>query len=223
MDFLEDIDVDDEKKQAISQKIESLVEEKTGSLLQSIKKLEAKRDELLEEKVARESARREAEEAAKREAEEKAKASNDYKQLFESQQREADNLKKQLNELNMNIKRQTIVNTASKIAAGLTKDTARAKLLQEQISQRLTLVEEEIRVTDENGNPTVSSLDDLTTQIKTNFPFLVDGSQANGGGAARTQGSAEGGRKEISRSDFDNMKQGDRAKYIKEGGKVIDD
>jgi DNA repair exonuclease SbcCD ATPase subunit len=187
------------------------------------KGLKRKVDELLSEKKQAQEEKLAAEERARKEAEEKAKANNDYKQLFESQQQEAARLKKQLDELNGNIKQQKVFSTAAKIAAGLTKDTARAKLLEQQISQRLTLVDEELRVTDDSGNLTVSTLDDLTTTIRTNFPFLVDGSQANGGGAARSSGGADGGRKEISRSDFDGMRHGDRAKFIKDGGKVIDD
>ena len=65
---------------------------------------------------------------------------------------------------------------------------------------------------------------DLTSVEKGSVPdeFLVDGSQSSGGSATRTQGSAERG-KEISRNDFDGMSQGQRAHYIKSGGKITND
>ena len=81
-----------------------------------------------------------------------------------------------------NIARQTIAGEAGKIASRLTKDTNKAQLLQQQITQRLTLVDNEVRVTDESGQPTISSIDELANSIKTAYPFLVDGTQANGGG-----------------------------------------
>jgi len=63
----------------------------------------------------------------------------------------------------------------------------------------------------------------LTESIRENYPFLVDGSQATGGGAARSQGGADAGEKMVSRTDFDAMGQRERASFVKEGGKVIDD
>jgi predicted nuclease with TOPRIM domain len=220
MEFLKDLELDDEIKGKISSSVEDYVKTQIETTVSGLK---AKNDELLAEKKKVQAEREAAEERARKEAEEKAKANNDYKHLFESQQAEAERLKKQLDELNGNIKQQTIFGTAAKIAAGLTKDTARAKLLEQQISQRLTIVDDNIRVVDDSGNATVSTLDDLANKIKTDFPFLVDGSQANGGGAARSSGGADGGRKEISRSDFEALAQGQRAQFIKEGGKVIDD
>ena len=84
-------------------------------------------------------------------------------------------------------------------------------------------MEGEIRVTDDSGQLTVSTLDDLVVNVKNDFPFLVDGNQATGGGATRSQGRADVGMKEISRSEFDGMKHADRARFLKEGGKVFNE
>jgi hypothetical protein len=63
----------------------------------------------------------------------------------------------------------------------------------------------------------------LVSTVRTDFPFLIDGIQATGGGATRSQGRADVGFREISRSDFDGMKHADRARFLKEGGKIFDD
>lgn len=220
MDFLKDLELDDTIKAKIAEAVTSHTQSQIEA---SIGGLKAKNDELLAEKKRVQKERDEASERARLEAEEKAKASNDYKQLFEAQKNEAEQLKAKMEELNANIKRGQIKTTAAKLAAGLTKDTARASLLEQQITSRLTLTDDGIKVLDDSGQLTVSTLDDLTATIKTAYPFLVDGSQANGSGATRSQGGAEGGRKQVSRADFDNMAQSDRAKFVKDGGKVISD
>ena len=108
---------------------------------------------------------------------------------------------------------------AGRVAASLTKDTARANLLSQQISSRLSLVDGEVRVLDTNGNLTVSSVEELTQSIKAEYPFLVDGSQAAGGGA--TGGSSGAGdTKQVSRSDFDAMDNRKRMSFVKSGGKI---
>jgi len=52
---------------------------------------------------------------------------------------------------------------------------------------------------------------------------LIDGNQATGGGATRSQGRADVGNRQISRNEFDSLGQGARAQFIKEGGRVYDD
>lgn len=220
MEFLNELNLEDDVKKVLSEKLQSEFQSKLESETSGLK---SKVDELLAEKKKVQQEREEARRLAKEEAEAKAKADNDYKQLFESQKQESDSLKSKLEELSTNIKRQKIGTEAAKLAARLTKDAQKAQLLQQQISQRLTLVDDEIRVADESGQLTVSTLDDLATSIKTAYPFLVDGSQAQGGGAARGQGGAGGQQKQISRADFDAMNHGKRAEFIKSGGKIFDE
>jgi len=61
---------------------------------------------------------------------------------------------------------------------------------------------------------------ELTQSIKAEYPFLVDGSQAAGGGA--TGGSSGAGdAKQVSRTDFDAMDTRKRMSFVKSGGKII--
>ena len=109
---------------------------------------------------------------------------------------------------------------SSKLASSLTKDVMKAKILEQQFSQRLQIVDGELRIVDDRGQLTVQTLNDLTQSVKESYPFLIDGSQATGGSATRSQSRADVSMKEITRSDFDALNQYDRAKYLREGGKI---
>jgi len=218
-DLLQDIELDESVKNQITERLNQTVQERIES---ETKGLKSKVDELLSEKKKVQQEREEARTQARLEAEEKAQKENDYKQLFEAQKEESNTLRQTIDKMNADIKQQKVSTEAAKLASQLTKDTGRAQLLQKEISQRLTLVDNELRVTDESGQLTVSSLDDLTNAIKTSYPFLVDGSQASGGGAVKAQGGAEA-RKEVSRAAFDQMDQRQRHEFFKSGGKIFDE
>jgi len=218
-DLLQDVELDDGLKEQLASRFSEALQAKLNEETSGLKN---KVDELLAEKKKVQQEREEARMRAKQEAEDKAAKENDYKQLFESQKQEADTLRSTIEKMNNDIKQQKIGTQAAKLAAQLTKDTQRAQLLQKEISQRLTLVDNELRVTDESGQLTVSSLDDLANSIRTAYPFLVDGSQASGGGAVKAQGGAEA-RKEVSRAAFDKMDQRQRSEFFKSGGKIFDE
>lgn len=181
--------------------------------------LKKKVDELLGEKKAVQQRAAEALEAARIEEEERLKKAKNYEQLYTSSEAEREKAATQLAELQAQIQSQSVNATAQELASALTKDTARAKLLAAQINARLSLVDGEIRVLDANGNLTVSSTEELTTSIKTEYPFLVDGSQAAGGGATGSSGGA-GDSKTVSRADFDAMSDDKRMAFVKSKGTV---
>ena len=182
--------------------------------------LKRKIDELLTEKKTVQQKALEAEELARQETAEKLRKANDFEQLYNSSEAERQKAADELATLKANLQQQQVEGQASKVAASLTKDTARANLLSQQISSRLSLVDGEVRVLDTNGNLTVSSVEELTQSIKAEYPFLVDGSQAAGGGA--TGGSSGAGdTKQVSRSDFDAMDNRKRMSFVKSGGKII--
>ena len=183
--------------------------------------LKRKIDELLSEKKSVQAKMQEAELRAKTENEERLKKANDYEQLYKSSELERENASKELAELKSHLQKQRINGEATKIASSLTKDTARAKLLSEQIQARLSMVDNDVRVLDSNGNLTVSTVEELTNAIKSEYPFLVDGSQAAGGGANGSSSGA-GDSKQVSRTDFENMNPNRRMEFMKSGGKIID-
>lgn len=187
---------------------------------QDVSGLKRKVDELLSEKKMAQQKTKETEELAKREAEEKLKAKSEFEQLYNSSEQERQKVSEELNGLRAKISQQQVRSEASSVASELTVDPARAKLLTEQISSRLSLVDGEIRVLDINGNLTVSSIKDLTSSIKADYPFLVDGSKAAGGGATGGNSGA-GDSKQVSRGDFESMDAVKRMDFIRSGGKII--
>jgi hypothetical protein len=220
MDFLNDIELDDDIKKTLAEKLQAELEARINEQTSGLK---AKNDELLAEKKRVQQEREEAKQQAALEAEKNARNENDYKQLFESQKEESNALRAKIEEMNGNIVRQKINSEAFKVASSLTKDAKKAQLLQEKISQRLTLVDDELRVTDASGQLTVSNLGELAEAVKSEYSFLVDGSQANGGGAARAQGGASARQTEISRSEFDGLSHAQRKQFLSEGGKLFND
>ena len=223
MEFLNETELDDAVKQQLAEKFkETLDKTLEERVAEEVSGLKAKNDELLAEKKAAQRAKEELDAKARAEKERYAQENGQYQELYESQKQEADGLRKKIEEMNQHALRQQVKSEATKLANSLTKDVAKAKLLEEKLSQRLTLMEGEIRVTDDSGQLTVSSIDDLVGSVKADFPFLVDGIQATGGGATRSQGRADVGFREMSRSEFDGMLQADRAKFLRDGGKIFD-
>src|SRR6056300_1280116 len=218
MEFLNEVELDDAVKQQLAEKfketLDKSLEEKVAEEVQGLK---AKNDELLAEKKAAQRAKDELDAKARAEKERYAQENGQYQELYESQKQEANALRQKIEEMNQQVVRQKISSEATKIAGSLTKDVSKAKLLEEKLSQRLTLMDGELRVTDNSGQLTVSTLEDLVSNVRNDYPFLVDGIQASGGGATRSQGGADVGNREISRSAFENMKHAERAKFFQEG------
>lgn len=220
MEFLNEIELDDDIKKTLTERLQAELDARINEQTSGLK---AKNDELLAEKKRVQQEREEAKQQAALEAEKNARNENDYKQLFESQKEESNALRAKIEEMNSNIVRQKINSEAFKVASTLTKDAKKAQLLQEKISQRLTLVDDELRVTDSSGQLTVSNLGELAEAVKSEYSFLVDGSQANGGGAARAQGGASARQTEISRSEFEGLSHAQRKQFLSEGGKLFND
>lgn len=185
-------------------------------------KILANRDEVLGELKTFKQKAREAEEAAEAARKEKLKKEGDHEQLYKSSEAEREKLAQQLEQLQNNIYQEKVGNQAMKMAAELA-DGYNAELLAEQIQKRLKYTDDGVKVTDASGELTVSSLDDLKAEFKTSerFQALLRGNQASGGGAPGGKGSAD--HKQVTRSEFDKMDQVKRSKFVKDGGKIIDD
>ena len=212
--------LDDSQKGLYSQGEDGYTLNVEGVPKEDVSGLKRKIDELLTEKKTVQQKASEAEELAKAEAAAKLRKANDFEQLYNSSESERQKASEELATLKANLQKQQIAGQAGQVASELTKDVARAKLLTEQISSRLSLVDGEIRVLDVNGNLTVSTVQELTQSIKAEYPFLVDGSQAAGGGATGGNSGA-GDTKQVSREEFDGMDAVKRMKFVKSGGKII--
>ena len=185
--------------------------------------MKAKTEELLGETKAAKTKAREIEAAAEAERNRLATEKGDFEQLFKSLEGKYSALQNDHDGLQSKIATEKRDNAALKIATELA-DGTNAELLSEFISRRLKYTDEGIKVTDQAGSLTVSSLDDLKKEFAgdARFSALLKGNQSSGGGAA---GGANGGgaAKEITRSEFNGLNPVEASKFMKEGGKVIND
>lgn len=185
--------------------------------------MQNKMRELLGEKKSEQEKRRNAEAQARLEAEEKAKKAGDFEQLFKSSQQQAEDYKTQLSTLQQNIANERQSSAAMRLASELA-DGHNAEILSEFIARRLKYTDDGIKVTDSNGDLTVSTLDQLKAEFTNNtrFASLLKGSQASGGGASGGGSTGGGSEKVMTRSEFENAAPVDKAKFIKSGGSVVD-
>ena len=148
--------------------------------------------------------------------------SSKYQAMLEDAESKLEESRKAYEGLQGEVRQKTLEGEAIRLATSMTDDTNRANLLKQQIMGRLTIDGDSFGVLDERGNPTISSIEELTGQIKTQYPFLVDGSKASGGGAKGSDSGAVSA-KQISRDAFESMGQGERSAFIKTGGVLSDD
>lgn len=184
----------------------------------TVKGLKSKLDEVLGETKA-EREKRKALEQAQTDAEKKAaEEKGEFEKLYRTAQEQLEAERKQAREFRDQITQRDIQSSAQSIAQQLaSKDAKRAGVLADYASKYAKFDNGEISY--EIGGVKVTP-DKVAEHLKTEYPFLVDGSQASGGGAAGDGGGAPG-KKQITRQQFDGMSHADRAAFAKEGGKVV--
>ena len=199
------------------------VEQLQAQLAEEKKQTESMRlkmDELLGETKKAKDLRRQAEEQAKIEAQEKAQKAGDYEQLHKSSESERAKLQEQLDSLQNNIAKEKEQSTAMRLASSLA-DGANAEILSEFVARRLKFSDNSIKVLDNDGSLTVSSLDQLKSEFESDarYKSLLKGSQSSGGGATGNRANSST-TKTATRSEFDAMNHNQRAKFFNDGGKL---
>ena len=184
--------------------------------------MKSKMEELLKEAKRAKQAKREIEAETQAERERIAREKGDYEQLHKSAQEKYETTLGELDNLRQGIANEKRNNTAMKLAADLA-DGANAELLSEFIGRRLKFHEDGVKVTDVNGNLTVSSFDDLKSEFKNDarYSALLKGNQSSGGGASG--GSNSGGATKVrSRAEFEALNPAKRMEFVKSGGTITD-
>jgi hypothetical protein len=187
--------------------------ESQTTLQQENDRLNGKITEANKHKKEQERAARDAQRA-------KAEADGNYEQLFKSSEVERESLTQQLTGLQSSIESKEINGAAMRIASNLAEG-ANIELLSEFITRRLKFAEGSIKVVDETGSLTVSSLDDLANEFagSSRYASLIKGRQSSGGSASG--GSSSGGAVKImKRADFDALDPISQSKFMKDGGKL---
>tara|TARA_R100000541_G_scaffold58872_1_gene70909 strand:+ start:11 stop:652 length:642 start_codon:yes stop_codon:yes gene_type:complete len=179
-----------------------------------------KNDELLTETKSAKEAKRKAEADAIAEKDRMAKESGDFESLYKSSSEKLQMTESTLSQLQGRIETEQKGNAAMKMAADLAEGS-NIDLLSTFINTRLSFQEGALKVTDGNGNLTISSLDDLKAEFKNDSKFasLLKGNQSSGGGATGGNNSGSAA-KTKSRAEFTALNPADQMKHIKSGGTV---
>ena len=185
--------------------------------------LKANHDKLLAEKKTAAERAKEAQEAARIAAEEKALKDKDIESLTKSF-KERENEWKQKYETVIQAQNAEKLNSRAMAIAAKLADGPNAELLSEFVKRRLKVVENELKIVDNDGNLTVSNEDDLIKEFQGNsmYKSLLRGTNASGGGAAGSQ-KGVGFKKTITRQEFDLMPHFERSNFFQNGGKLLDD
>lgn len=196
---------------------------KNEELEKSTQSMQAKMDELLGEAKSAKEQRRQAEEAARQAEEEAAAKSGDYEKQYALTRKQLEEQQAAYNELNNRIAQKEQQTTAQKIAMQLA-DNDNADLLSNFIAPRLKYDGQSIKILDENGQETASSVDDLASEFKNNtrFSALLRGNQSTGGGANGGERGSGASEKTLQRSEFDQMNPAKQMAFIKSGGTTVD-
>lgn len=201
------------------------LKQQLADLQSQFDKVNAKKDELLTETKQAKEAKRQAEQEAQAKAEEAAKKAGDYESLHKSAMAKLQATEEAHNSLLNQIAGEKLNNAAMKIAIELA-DGSNAELLSAFISKRLKYDGGDVKVTDDKGNLTISSLTDLQKEFSNDarYAALLKGNQSSGGGAAGGK-SGGGAAKVYTRAEFRALtpvKQAEVAKQAREGKATIE-
>lgn len=187
--------------------VTAMIEEQTTGL-------KSKLDELLGEKKTVTRKAKEQAEQAEQDRLVRAKEAEDYKSLFESSESKRGEMEAKYNDLNNSIRNEKRNNESFKLANEMATGV-NAELLSEFISRRLDVGEDgKMVVTDENGNPTVSTMADLKKELVSSgkFDSLLNGTGATGGGATNSRTGGAG----ISNKKLSEMTKTEKIEYFKQ-------
>lgn len=149
---------------------------------------------------------------------ETAQEKGEFKNLWEQAQAKLAEKDKELHEFTGKIQAKDINMAARQIGSQLAKtDAKRAEVLADYASRYARHDGEKVQFL--VGGMEVDSAA-LMDHLSKEFPFLVDGSSATGGGA--TSSTSGGAAKQLNRSDFDKLAASKKMAFIKDGGIISD-
>lgn len=182
--------------------------------------LVAKKDELLGETKRAKAAKHEVLQKMQQLEEQKMQSmqkNGEFETLWKSEQQRAHDLEQQLSGFKQNIRNEKINNKATQIANSLAKGKPEnAELLKVFVEQSLNEYADELGAV---GDDITESITQQFKQDKKYAP-LLGGSMATGGGAVGGK-PGNSSRSEITRNEFDRLPQEKRMKFIKSGGRIV--
>jgi DNA repair exonuclease SbcCD ATPase subunit len=186
-------------------------EELQAKLDEELSGLKAKRDELLglhakdkERLTELEKAQQEAEEARQREK-------GEFKSLYEKTQAELETERENARKFRQQIQQKELEGAANALVTELTRDNKRAELLRKEALQFAKYTDDGVKF--EVGGVEVDAAK-LKQKLSDDYPFLVDGSQASGGGAQGGNRNGQAGKwADYSSAELSEIRKSDPARY----------
>lgn len=172
-----------------------------------------------EEKAAAKKRLKEIEDAQSEAGRLAAEQRGEFEKLYKQEQEAKGKYAAELEQLKNTIANKEREATAMSIVSTLTTDKARAELLRKEALQFVTYTPEGIKINGPDG--AALTAEQLQQHMTKNYPFLVDGSKASGGGATGSQGGGAASQTRT-RAEFDQMDHRSRAEFAKAGGKVVE-
>lgn len=166
-----------------------------------------------EERAAAKKRLQEFETEAEKRERERLEKNQEWEQLTKTERERAEKLERELSEMKDTIANEKRNASAQQVVSELTRDTARARLLQKEAMQFITHTPEGVKINGPDGDAWDSQK--LSDYLKEAYPFLVDGSGATGGGA--TGGKKNGGAvkkfNEYTGAELSEIRKTDPAQY----------
>lgn len=151
-----------------------------------LERLRQHNEKLIGEKRQRDEIARQAQLERERIEREAAKKNGDFEALEKSYQEKLQAREAELNELYKQRDTQAVNNESQRLASQLADTPTNQKLLQRFIKDRLSVVDGQVRVVDEEGKPSASTLDDLAHEFRTSgmYDSLLAGTRGSGTGGS---------------------------------------
>lgn len=138
----------------------------------------------------------------------------DWERKYGEAQEKISNLEKQ----RLNDKKEALVQTLASAGTESSRDK-----LSRLINQDLGFNDNgDIIVLDASGKATSKTVDEYKSELKNLYPELVSEVQSKGGKGKGGFDSGANGTPTMTRANFDALDHGSRAKFFKDGGKLID-
>lgn len=151
-----------------------------------LERLRQHNEKLIGEKRQRDEIARQAQLERERIEREAAKKNGDFEALEKSYQEKLQAREAELNELYKQRDTQAVNNESQRLASQLADTPTNQKLLQRFIKDRLSVVDGQVRVVDEEGKPSANTLDDLAHEFRTSgmYDSLLAGTRGSGTGGS---------------------------------------
>lgn len=174
---------------------QTITPEQYQALQDEVEKLRKHSETLLAEKKAEQQKQREAQAEKDALAQEQARKKGDFDTLEKQYQDKIAKLEAEIVERDKQRDSDLVKSEALKLASSLSDNEHNQAILQMLIEKRLTAENGQVKVVDDLGNATISTIADLKNEISTSgkFDSLITGTKASGVGATGqgTQGTKQ--------------------------------